>query len=136
MKKLIVALIALTALTSFAGEVIREVDLTATGTGTNTATYTCGSGRIAYPLGLYQSVTTQTNAVVLTQTMGSATTAVTVETLGSVTNTVAYETVGAGDVSSDVDDIIVKGGETLTITGTGADASNVVYVLRVKEVTQ
>ena len=114
-------------------ETIREITptLTAVGALTNSATYSPASGKIGYVLGVYQGVTTQTNTCVLTQTMGSASTAVQVESLTAVANTVAYETVGAGDVSADVDDIIISSGETLTLTGTGADSTNVVYVIRV-----
>ena len=143
MKKLVIALLALTAISAYSADInvetIREIDLTPSVVGalTNSATYTCPANRVAYPLGLYQSIATgQTNTCVLTQTMGSATTAVQVESLTAVGGTTAYETVGAGDVTADVDDIIVNAGETLTLTGTGADASNTVYVLKVKLVTQ
>ena len=139
MKKVLIAIIVAASLTSLGGEVIREItytssDLTVVGALTNSVTFTARSDRLTYPLGVYQSVSTQTNTCVLTQTMGDASTAVQVESLSAVANTTSYETVGMGDVSADIDDIVVLPEEQLILTGTGADSTNVTYVLVVKEV--
>jgi len=142
MKKLfIVGLIALVASAGYAAQnnvvTYRDVTLTAVDGGslTNSATFTAGKGKTVFPVAVYQDITTQTNTCVLSSVPTGGSTAVTLETLTAVEGTAALETVGVGDVTADVDPIILTSGETLTLTGTGADSTNVTYVLRVKEVS-
>lgn len=137
MKKLIIALIALAGVTF--GETFIDVTLTPAGTNTAVATYTAMNNRATYPYGLYQTVggTTQTNTVTVKVTPYGQTDSYTVETLAAVISDAStLETFGIGDVTADVDPIIILPGDVLTLSGAGTAASNVKYVLRLKLVDQ
>ena len=124
---------------SYGDEIIKTVNMTTTGTTTADAvTAAIPAGEQWSILGVYQGVTTQTNTCLLKRILKGLTTseAVTVETLAAVANTSAIETVGEGDVSADIDPIILTEGDILWMDATGADATNVVYKLLVKRTKQ
>jgi len=145
MKKFI--LIALTVLavcgTSFGqgygAEIIKTVNLIATGTTTADAvTAAIPAGERWSILNVYQGVTTQTNTCLVKRILKGLTTseAVLVETLGAVANASAIENVGEGDVTADIDPIILTEGDILWLDASGAAASNVVYKIIVKRTKQ
>lgn len=114
--------------------VIKTIGLTTTGTTTADATYTVPAGERLSLIGVYQGVTTQTNTCLVKRVLSGLTTsqAVQVESLSAVANTSAIENVGEGDVTADVDPIILTEGDVLWLDASGAAASNVVYKIIVK----
>jgi len=140
MKKYILIALALScAIVALAGEYIRWVDLTETGdTLVADGKLTAQSGRVTSVLAIYQDVLTETNTVVVKQYLSGATTndAVTLQTLGAITNATSLVKVGEGDVTADVDDIILTGGDVLWLSGTGATYTNVGYKVLIKETNQ
>jgi len=110
--------------------------VTSNGVLTNSFSYTVSGNREVQILALYQDVTSTTNTAVITVLPSGQSTAYTAETLSAVNATVALETVGAGDVSADIDDIWLLSGDTITVTGTGTNADDVEYVLRMKQKNQ
>jgi hypothetical protein len=145
MKKLIIAIIALTALCGFSqtinNEFYYDVDLTpATSGSAAVATYTfTGTEKVVFPMALFQTVggTTQTNTVTLKIVPKGSTSAYTVDTLAAVSSGVStLETFGIGDVTADIDPIWLNSGDTLNVTGAGTASSNVTYRIRLKSVKQ
>jgi len=139
MKKLIIAIIALMSVGAFAGETVRIVEPTmATGTNTAVATFTASANRVTYPLAVYQVVggTTQTNTVTMTKTISGVTGSFSEGTLTAVATGVGDQTIGMGDVSADVDDIVILPGGTFVLSGAGTASSNVTYRILIKEIDQ
>jgi hypothetical protein len=143
-KLLLIGLIALLGASGYAAQMnvdtyadITPTSITAVGALTNSVTIPGRKGRVLSIIGVYQDVdAAQTNTVVMTLLPRGAPAAVTVETLVAVTNTSAYETVGEGDVSADIDSIFLLEGDVLTLTGTGADSTNMAYIVKVKLTNQ
>jgi hypothetical protein len=144
MKKIIsIALIAMSGLAfgadatgAFYSDVL--LSITANTNSIASATYTAAAGRVTYPVGLYQTVTSGTNTVVykVTPAKGAGTYTLTESTAGVVA-TSNYDTIGIGDVTADVDPIILQPGDVLTVYGTGTPSANVTeYILKVKTVNQ
>jgi len=137
MKKLLIAgLLGLFAHGAIAGEVIRTVTVPTTGTTTAIGTLTGRAQYVTYPLAVYQVVDTETNTVTMTKLIYGATDTYAAGTLSAVTDSTGVETIGAGDVTADVDDIILSGEDQLILTGAGAAASNVVYRVLLLEVSR
>jgi hypothetical protein len=117
---------------------ITASSITAVGVLTNSFTIPGRKGRVMSLIGVYQDVdaTAQTNTVVITLLPKGAPAAVTLETLAAVIDTSAYETVGEGDVSADIDPILLLDGDVFTFTGTGADSTNMSYIVKFKLTNQ
>ena len=135
MKKLIIALIALTAVTGFADKTYFNIPMTDTVVGalTNTATYTVSSKRALFVTGVYQTVgsVAQTNTATMYVTPEKEANVYSLGALTAVaTSTSTLQAVGAGDASADVDPIVLTGGDVFTLIGMGGDSSNVTYRLR------
>ena len=139
MKKYILIALALScAIVALADEYVRWVDLTTTGTTTADAVHVAKAGRVTSVLAIYQSVDTQTNTCLAKVYLNgdTAAKAVLVKTLAAVTNATASVTVGEGDVSADIDNILLLGGDSLWLDATGAAATNVIYKILIKETNQ
>lgn len=123
---------------SFNDGVIRTISLTTTGTTTADAVKAVPTGVRWSVLGVYQSVNTETNDCDMKVYLNGTTTseAVTKVALVNVTNTTAIENVGEGDVSADIDPIILTEGDTLWLDATGAAASNTTYKIIVRQTKQ
>lgn len=138
MKKIIIAIIALTCVSAFAGDVVKTISLTTTGTTTADAVYVVPAGERISLLGVYQGVTTHTNdcdAKIILNGLTSSE-AVTAIALTNVAATSALQEVGERDNTADINDIVLIEGDTLWLDASGAAASNVVYKIIVKRTKQ
>jgi hypothetical protein len=142
MKKFIIAIMVLACAGAFAGDVYKTIALTTTGTTTADAVYEVPAGERLSLLGVYQGATGaagQTNTCVVKCILNglTSTEAVTLDTLAAVGSTnYVIEAVGEGDVTADVDDIILIEGDSFWLDGSGHTSTGLVYKLIVKKTKQ
>ena len=142
MKKVMISLFAMfiVASVSYGAEYRNDVEMTITSsTNSAVATYTVpGAGSAknvrVYPYALYQTVASGvTNTVTLKVIPYGESNEYTVDTLAAVSNASTLETFGVGDVTADVDPIVLLPGDQLKLDGTGTASSNVTYRLRLMQ---